>query len=61
MGRVACMEEMRNALNIVIRKREWKIHLGRLRHRWKDYMKIKFRNECCQGQERIKLSLDEAQ
>jgi len=36
MGRhVACMGEMRNACNILVGKLEWKIPLGRRRHKWK--------------------------
>jgi hypothetical protein len=36
-GHVACMGEMRNAHNIVVRKPEGKRPVGRHRHRWEDH------------------------
>jgi hypothetical protein len=36
----AWMEEMRNAYNILIRKREGKISLGRPTRKWKDNIKM---------------------
>jgi hypothetical protein len=43
VGFVACMEEMRNAYNILILKPEGKRPLGRLRRRWEDNIKTYLR------------------
>jgi len=40
VGFVACMEEMRNAYNILILKPEGKRPLGRLRRRWDDTIRM---------------------
>jgi len=40
VGHVAYMGEMRNAYKIVMRKLEWKVPVGRLRHRWEDSIRM---------------------
>jgi len=40
MGHVACMEKLRKAYKILIKKLEGKRPLGRHRHRWEDNIKM---------------------
>jgi hypothetical protein len=40
---VACIREMRNVYNILVRKPEGKRPLGRPRHKWEDNIRIGLR------------------
>jgi len=43
MGHVTCVEEMRNAFSILVRKPEGKRQVGRPRHRWEDNIRMDLR------------------
>jgi hypothetical protein len=51
VGHVECMGEMRNAHNILVGKPEGKRPLRRLRHRWKDTIKMDLRETGWEGVE----------
>lgn len=50
MGYTENMGEGRNAYNILVRKREGKRPPQSTRHRWKDDIKMYFKNLECEGE-----------
>jgi len=46
-GHVACMGERRGLYRVLVRKPEGKRPLGRLRHRWKDNIKMDLQEVGC--------------
>jgi len=55
-GHVARMEEMRNALKIVVGKSDWKKQLGRPRRSWGDNIKMDLREVIWEIVDRIHLA-----
>jgi hypothetical protein len=60
-GRVACMWEIRNAYKIVIRKLEGKKPLRIPRHRWKNNIRMDFREIGWEGVDWMHLAQDRDQ
>jgi hypothetical protein len=48
-GHVACMGDRRGVYRVLVRKREGKRPLGRLRLRWEDNIKIDLQEAGCEG------------
>jgi hypothetical protein len=55
------MREMRNAYNILVRKRDGKRPLGRPRHRWEDSIRIDLREIGWEGVDWLHLAQDRHQ
>jgi hypothetical protein len=58
MGHVACMDEMRNAYRILVRKPEGQGQLGKHSHSWEDNIQMDLKEAECEDVDWIHLAQD---